>query len=513
MSDRIPPDDDATPPRPPQSQIGLGGADKGAKNLAGIAPAVVDAFLNANGRKSVTSPEAPSPRRPEHLGSFAQVDPQALVQRQLKIRELAKAIREAPAAPADGAPTAADGAPAAAADGPPPAAPAVRRGSSGPLPLPPPTTKGNGGTPIAPPAAPGGRGSGGLSPGDMRAKHLAMRKPGAPGAPGKPPAAGTGRLPAAGTGRLPGLPPSGTQAFAPGQPSPGQPPQGPVQPGDMRLQHLAMRQRAAGTGTGTGRLPDPDGQARLERMVGAAMSSDGIVALRQTIEALEDKQIPAKLSALTNRITELVPGSDGVLKLGADASKRMIVNSLNPMLAISIAAKESAEKIDTLKKWNELSTRERMAATAGLSANLAEIIGAVTPPPVCFGAQVAAAGLTLVSLATDHSETFEDVGARVANTETSRKVASEVSERGAVLAQQVKAAWGELGDRMDQLKAGKRKAPAQLQKVFDSRRFKKLKQHPATKSVATGLENLTYNLTRRWESARANFSHRFRKKP
>jgi hypothetical protein len=246
-------------------------------------------------------------------------------------------------------------------------------------------------------------------------------------------------------------------------------------------------------------------------MVGAAMSSDGVVALRQTIEALDDKQIPAKLSALTAKVTDLVPGSDGVVRLGADVGKRMIVNSLNPMLALSIAAKESAEKIDTLKKWNDLSTKERMAATAGLSANLAEIIGAVTPPPVNFGAQVAAAGLTLVSLATEHSDTIEDVGSRVANTETSRKVANEVSERGAVLAYKVKAAWDELGDRMEAMKAGKLKprAPAQLQKLFDSRRFKKLKNHPATRSVATGFENLIYNLTRRWESAQANLSHRF----
>lgn len=52
VSDRTPPEDEAAPPPPPQPPLGLGSAGKGGKNLSGIAPAVVDAFLNANGRKA-----------------------------------------------------------------------------------------------------------------------------------------------------------------------------------------------------------------------------------------------------------------------------------------------------------------------------------------------------------------------------------------------------------------------------------------------------------------------------
>ena len=448
---------DQTPPskRPPQSASGLGG-DAQVQNLAGIAPAVVEAFLNANAKKrpvapppdAVTSPEPlASPRSPEKLGDFKALDLEAVKQRQLKIRHLAMmraGQAEAPAPPAPPAP----------------------------------------GAPEAPPAP------GASAADEMRAKHLAMRKQGL----------GTGRL-NPGTTRLPG---SGTGPLSPpaGQAGP------PVAPGDMRLQHLAMRQAPRGTG----RLDPGDGGARLDRMVEAALGLDGAIALRQTIEALEDKTVSTKLTALTDRVTDMVPGSEGMAKLGVDVGKRMLVNNLNPVLALSVAAKESAERIDTLKKWNDLTNKERMAATAGLSANLAEILGAVTPPPVNFGAQIAAAGLQLVSLATDHSDAIEDVATRAAGSESSRKVASELSERGAVVAHQVKLAWEELGERIKTGKKLKPRAPKQLEQLFDSPRFKKMKKNPTTRAMAEGFENLTYNLTKKWDAQKASWAHRFRRR-
>jgi hypothetical protein len=496
------PDQNQTPPRPPQSEIGLGG-DAPVTALSGIAPAVVDAFLNANARRpapepapaAVTDPEpAASPRSPESLGDFPALDTQAVKQRQMKIRHLAALMAQAPE---DDPPPAAGDAPPAAAGGPPagPAAPGAspsadpaRPGAGVPRPVPP-----------TPPAPPSRSPSGALSPDDVRAKHLAMRKQQLGTGHLGQGRGGTGRLPSPGTGPLPGVvPPEGPAAGA--------------APNDIRLQHLAMRRKQLGTGRLDG--PGPDGHAKLEKMVEAALGAEGAISLRATIEALEDRAVSSKLAALTDRVSELVPGNEGMIKLGADVGKRALVNSLNPVLALSIAAKESAEKIDTLRKWNDLSTKERMAATAGLSANLAEILGAVTPPPVCFGAQVAAVGLTLVSLATDHSDTIEDVAAKAAGAETSRKVASEISERGAVLASQVKAAWGELGERLETIKAGKKlrpRAPKQLQLVFDSKRFKKLKKNPTTRALAEGFENLTYNLTQRFDAQKASWAHRFEK--
>ena len=459
-------DQNNTPPRPPQSTVGLGG-DGAAQNLAGIAPAVVDAFLNANAKKkpvppppgAMTAPDPVSPRSPEKLGAFREMDPEALKQRQLKIRHLAMMIasqKEPEPAYGDVAPPANPG-----PDVPP---------QADALPAP--------STPVPPED-------------DLRNKHLQMRKP----------VQGTGRL-SPGTGRLPPIGNRNTGDLAGGA--------RPPSPNDIRLQHLAMRQQPPARGTG--RLdPAEAGGARLERMVEAALGFDGAIALRQTIEALDDKGMSAKLSNLTDRVTDLVPGHEGVAKLGMDVGKRMLVNNLNPVLALSVAAKESAEKIDTLKKWNELSTKERMAATAGLSANLAEILGAVTPPPVNFGAQIAAAGLTLVSLATDHSDTIEDVANKAATSESGRKVASELSERGAVVAHQVKLAWEELGERIKTGKKLKPRAPQQLQNLFDSPRFKKLKKNPTTRGLAEGFENLTYNLTKKWDAQKASWAHRFRR--
>ncbi len=112
---------------------------------------------------------------------------QSVVQRQLKIRELAKALREQspaapPAEPAADAAAAADAAPpvptpipSRSVSGPLPPPPGggaakASRSVSGPLPPAPP-----GGAPampaaIVPPPAPGGRGSGGLSPEDKAAE-------------------------------------------------------------------------------------------------------------------------------------------------------------------------------------------------------------------------------------------------------------------------------------------------------------------------------------------------------
>src|SRR5687768_7399434 len=92
-------DQNQTPPRPPQSQIGLGG-DAQVQNLSGIAPAVVDAFLNANAKKpvtplhggAVTAPDPISPRSPDSLGDFPAVDAAAVKQRKAKIRHLAMMV-------------------------------------------------------------------------------------------------------------------------------------------------------------------------------------------------------------------------------------------------------------------------------------------------------------------------------------------------------------------------------------------------------------------------------------
>jgi hypothetical protein len=270
------------------------------------------------------------------------------------------------------------------------------------------------------------------------------------------------------------------------------PPRGPAGPAPPRP---ALAARGLGTG-------------RLEALVGQALGADGVVALRQAVAVLEDSGLPSRLAGLTERVTAMVPGDDGVARLGADVGKRLLVNNLNPVLALSVAARESAQSLEQLKNWEAMTPRERLVATTNLTANLAEIVGAVTPPPVNVGAQLAAAGLQLVSLASEHGDTLESVARQAAAAEPSRRVLGEVAGQGAVLAHRVQAAWGELSER---LKARPPQAPAALQRVFDSREYQRLKRHPVSRGLARGLENLTYNLTQRFRIWRERLAHRWQR--
>jgi hypothetical protein len=292
----------------------------------------------------------------------------------------------------------------------------------------------------------------------------------------------TGSLKASGTGDLPG----GT-ASQPPSPAPATP--------------AAPRPRPASPAGGLG-------TARLESLVGQALGADGVVALRRAVAVLEDRALPDRLVGLTARVTAMVPGEDGVVRLGADVGKRLIVNNLNPVLALSMAARESAQHLEQLKRWEALTPRERLVATTNLTANLAEIVGAVTPPPVNVGAQLAAAGLQLVSLASEHGETLEGVARQAAASEPARRVLGEVATQGTVLAHRVQAAWGELSER---LKTKPPRAPAVLQRIFDSRQYQHLKRHPVSRGLARGMENLAYNLTQRFRVWRERWAHRWQR--
>jgi hypothetical protein len=232
------------------------------------------------------------------------------------------------------------------------------------------------------------------------------------------------------------------------------------------------------------------------------MGEKGAVKLRQSLKALEDKALPGKLSALADSVNKLLPeGSEHYAKLGADVGKQVLMNNLNPVLAVSMAVKESAERLEKLKDWDKLSNKERVANMAMLSSNMAEILGAVTPPPVNFGVQVMGAGMLLVGLASEHSEAVEDI-AKVAG-------ANKVAEAGTQIASRVKNAWEELNDR---LAAKKRpKLPRQVQSMIESEAWKQMKQNPAGRRVAEGAENVMYNLARRKEAFTASWEDRIQR--
>lgn len=421
--------DEPPKPRTPTTRLGTGplpGSEGG--QLQGIAPAVVEAFLNSGVRKKdagknlFTAPlpkiEDASPRKPATLGAFrAAADAPAIAERADKIRELAAMVR-------------AGGDPAVVA--PPPPEPVA--------PEPPPLPKRLQTGPLAPEAA------------AIKLQHLAMRGKTPPG----------DRAPASPTGPVP--------------PAPG----------------------------GNGRTSKT---GRLEAMVASTLDDKGALRLKASLAALEDTNLPGKLSSLTDSINKLVPGSEGILKIGGGMGKKLVVDNLNPLLALSLAAKESAERINNLKKWNELTHKERVTEMVFLSGSLAEILGAVTPPPVNYGAQVMGVGLSLVGLAAENSDSLEEgAKAAAANNETLQK-ASETSQ---AIANQVRGAWNELGGRLENLRKTRAKVPAPLQMILDAPAFKRMKRSPAMRGFALGLENLIYNLTNRYTAFTESWAYRAR---
>ncbi|MDB5100800.1 MAG: hypothetical protein JWM80_5221 [Cyanobacteria bacterium RYN_339] len=114
------------------------------------------------------------------------------------------------------------------------------------------------------------------------------------------------------------------------------------------------------------------------------------VEARQALTGLGE----AKLARLTASIHKLVP-------LAREGTKQAVMNQLNPAMAVTIAAGESAARLKALKGWGTLEARDRLIHVTGLFASLADIVGALTPPPANLAAQALGAGMSLVMLAAE----------------------------------------------------------------------------------------------------------------
>lgn len=440
MSDRPPPQKRSGPEKRSghgTRPLGSGslGQDQQDRRLQGIAPAVVDAFLDAGTKKRqppseevsdlFTAPpekDLPSfdlPRRPTSLGAF-KADPESneVKSKFKKLKAMADAVREGVEPPPD--------------------------------------------EPV--------RGSGTRSLGSGKlnadaAQHLAKRRPQGPG----------GDRPRSPSGEL-------------------------TNP-DIKLQHLAMRAKAKGGNTRD--------LGKLQKTVEAALGEKGALRLGQSIKALEDKALPGKLSALAESVNKLLPeGSERYAKLGAEVGKQVLQNNLNPLLAISLSVKEVGERLGELEKWDELSNKERVANMAMLTSSMAEILGAVTPPPVNYGIQVMGAGMLLMGMAAEHSEVVEDV-AKLGGEKAHKAVSTGMDGASGQIAGRVRQAWDELNDRLATKK--KPRLPGQLQNVVDSDMWKSVKKHPVGQQFAEGTENVLYNLARRHEAFTASWDKRLEK--
>lgn len=267
---------------------------------------------------------------------------------------------------------------------------------------------------------------------------------------------------------------------------------GPLEAGDaMKLAHLALRNQAQ-------RTNDPEGAdasaAKVEAVVAQRMGTEGVKALRETFAAIQDAALPGKLQELSLRVNQLVPGVN-TMDLGLDVGKRMVVNSLNPVLAITVGLAESAERIKKLQDWGNLTPQERLSNVANLTGNLAEILGALTPPPLNVGVQALGAGMALVGLASEHLEVGE-VSKALGRHENVRRTANQMADGASSAASRVSEAWGELSDRLEASRLKRPKLPAPMQSLFGSPTWGKLKAWEATAPIAEGTENVAHNLSK-----------------
>jgi hypothetical protein len=264
----------------------------------------------------------------------------------------------------------------------------------------------------------------------------------------------------------------------------------PAAPDPLAVAHLARRASLASKPSTATR--------RLDEMVEQTLGFDGVLALHRAIAVLENRAIPERLGALGERVNALIPAPEEVKRLGADVGKRLLVDNVDPVLALSMATKESAAHFERLKDWESLSPKERLLTTTGLTANLAEIVGVVSPPPINVGAQLAAVGLQLVTMATEHSESIEGVTQRVKAAEPTRRVLDHVAGRRGVLAQRVEDAWVTLASRLAR-QGPRRRGPwlhPYVQRLFASSLFRQLKRQRLTRRAVHTLEQTILRLLR-----------------
>jgi hypothetical protein len=138
------------------------------------------------------------------------------------------------------------------------------------------------------------------------------------------------------------------------------------------------------------------------KVVGGVKSA---LNLKNSLGALRDGVTKEELITASRDVLGTVRGVDSAVKL---AGKGGILGKFNPVVAVAAATTDIADRANKLKNWNQMSTKDKVANIAGLGASVADIVGAVTPPPVKFAAMGVSAGLSLVTLG---AENFDKISA------------------------------------------------------------------------------------------------------
>jgi hypothetical protein len=155
---------------------------------------------------------------------------------------------------------------------------------------------------------------------------------------------------------------------------------------------LALRERARAARAG---------DARGERLEAALASMGEAPRLAAARAALEDGQAARRLAALAKGVRALVPDAPTLGALAKEGARQAAMNTLNPALAASLAAADATKRVRILARWSTLPPEARVATVAALGADMADVLGAIAPPPTNAAAAAMGAGLALVAIAAD----------------------------------------------------------------------------------------------------------------
>lgn len=116
--------------------------------------------------------------------------------------------------------------------------------------------------------------------------------------------------------------------------------------------------------------------------------------------ALERQATTDRLVGLAASLRRHLPAPDLGL-LAKEGARQVVTNNLDPVSAAALAVSDAGLRMRAMGRWGELQDAERVAHVAAFAANMADVVGVVTPPPANFAAQAMGLGLALVAMAAD----------------------------------------------------------------------------------------------------------------
>lgn len=138
-----------------------------------------------------------------------------------------------------------------------------------------------------------------------------------------------------------------------------------------------------------------------------------LTRLPKTVGALRDGATPVELANLASDGMNVVRGADSALKLARNLKVGFIPAKMAPGFSAAAGAADAVRRINNLRNWNELETKDKIANVAYLAADLADVAGAV---PVLYPVtKVVSAGLTLVGMAAENWGAITKAAGKVAD--------------------------------------------------------------------------------------------------